>query len=540
MHPLPSKIVMCLVAASLALLGGCGKRETPAAAGIRTGTLLVGNQNEPASLDPHLLNAYTDMRIAMAVFEGLTVLDEKTATALPGAAERWDVSADGLTYTFYLRASGKWSNGERVTAADFAYSFRRILTPALGATYAYMLWPIKNAEAFNTGKVADFSAVGVSVVDDLTLRLTLERPTAYLPALVTHSTWFPVPRGTVEKFGRMDARDTAWTRPGNLVGNGPYVLAEWKPNAHVTVTRNVHYWGNADNRIERVQFFPIEKADAEELSFRAGQLHVTASLPSSKIPVYRRQSPELLRIEPELSTLYFNLNVTKPPLNNPKVRRALALAIDRGAISARIYEGASLPAPTLVPPGCAGYTPPPGQRDDFAAARALLAEAGFPEGRGLPVLPFQVGNDDKGPKIAEAIQAMWLKELGVRVTIEQLEQKTLFQNQQSLAHTVAALGWHADYADPYTFLEIFRGGNGNNWSGWANQEYDALLDEAGRTVDAARRFVLLQRAETILLEDAPLIPLVFRARTFALHPAVRNWQPSPLGLNRYQVLRLEE
>jgi oligopeptide transport system substrate-binding protein len=227
-------------------------------------------------------------------------------------------------------------------------------------------------------------------------------------------------------------------------------------------------------------------------------------------------------------------------LNNPKVRRALALAIDRGAISARIYEGASAPAPTLVPPGCDGYTPPPGQRDDFAAARALLAEAGFPGGRGLPVLPFQVGNDDKGPKIAEAIQAMWLKELGVKITIEQLEQKTLFQNQQSLAHTVGALGWHADYADPYTFLEIFRGGNGNNWSGWANRDYDALLDEAGRTVDAARRFALLQRAETILLEDAPLIPVVFRARTFALHPAVRNWQPSPLGLNRYQVLRLEK
>lgn len=540
MRRFPPALVAFWVVSLGFVLGGCGKRETPAAAGIRTGTLLVGNQNEPASLDPHLLNAYTDMRIAMAVFEGLTVLDEKSATALPGAAERWEVSADGLAYTFHLRPTGKWSNGERVTAGDFAYAFRRILTPALGATYAYMLWPIKNAEAFNTGKLTDFSAVGIQAVDDLTLRLTLERPTPYLPALVTHSTWFPVPRGTVEKFGRMDARDTAWTRPGNLVGNGPYILAEWKPNSHITVTRNVHYWGNADNRIERVQFFPIEKADAEELSFRAGQLHVTASLPASKIPVYRRQSPELLRIEPQLGTAYINLNVTKPPLHNPKVRRALALAIDRAAIAARIYEGASQPAPTLVPPGCAGYTPPAGQGHDFAAARALLAEAGFPEGRGLPVLPFQVGNDDKGPRIAEAIQAMWLKELGVKVTIEQLEQKTLFQNQQTLAHTVATLGWTADYADPYTFLEIFRSGNGNNWTGWASKDYDALLDEAARTVDPVRRFALLQRAETILLEEAPLVPVVFRASTFALHPAVKNWQPSPLGLNRYQVLRLEK
>lgn len=526
-------------AVSLILLGsGCAKRETPVEAGIRTGTLLVGNGAEPASLDPHLLNALTDMRVAMALFEGLTVLDEKTAQPLPGAATRWDVSADGLTYTFHLRPDGKWSNGERVTAADFVYSFRRILTPSLGATYAYMLWPIRNAEAFNTGKLTDFNAVGVAAPDDLTLRITVARPTAYLPSLVAHSTWFPVPRGTVEKFGRMDARDTVWTRPGNLVGNGAFVLAEWRPNAHVLVTKNPHYWGAAQNQIERVMLFPTEKADGEELAFRAGQLHVTASLPSSKIAVYRRQAPESLRIDPMLSVSYLNFNVTKPPLNNVKVRRALAMAIDRTAISARIHESTFPPAPTLVPPGCGGYTPPPGQKDDFAAARTLLAEAGFPGGKGLPVIPLQVLNHESVTKAAEAIQAMWQKELGVSVTLEQMEQKTLLQNQQNLTHIIGTLGWNADYPDPINFLEIFRTGNGNNWTGWANRDFDALLDEADLATDPAKRFSLLQRAETILLNEAPIAPFVFRARTFAIHPAVQDWQPSPLGINRYHVVRL--
>ena len=523
---------------ALPLLSGCGKRETPVEEGIRTRTLLIGNAAEPATLDPHLLNAYTDMRISMALLEGLTVFDEKTALPRPGAAERWDVSADGLTYTFHLRANGKWSDGQPVTAEDFVYSFRRILTPALGSQYAYMLWPIKNAEAFNAGKQPDFSAVGLKALDERTLQVTLERPTAYLLALAAHCTWFPVSKLAVEKAGRMDARDNPWSRPGKFVGNGAFVLSEWKPNARIVVTKNPHYWGAAQNQIERVMFFPIEKSDAEELSYRAGQLHVSYSLPPSKIAVYRRQSPDQLRIVPQLSTGYLNFNTTKPPLNQPKVRRALALAVDRKAISDRIYESAQPPAPTFVPPNCGGYTPPAGQKTDFAAARALLVEAGFPGGKGLPVLPMQIFNNATDPKSAQILQATWQRELGVQISIEQLEQKTLFQNQQSKTHTIGSLGWIADYPDPYTFLEIFRSGNGNNWTGWSSREYDALVDEANSTMDTAKRLALLQRAETLLLEEAPLAPVTYSAATYVVHPAVRNWESSPLGLNRYQLIEL--
>jgi oligopeptide transport system substrate-binding protein len=403
-----------------------------------------------------------------------------------------------------------------------------------------MLWPIKGAEDFNAGRLTNFSGVGVTVLDPATLRLTLARPTPYLLSLAAHSTWMPVPRATVEKFGRMADRDTAWTRPGNLVSNGPFVLTEWRPNARLIVSQNPHYWDAAHNHLARVIFFPTEKADVEDLDFRAGQLHLTFSLPPSKIPVYQKEAPDRLRLDPLLSILYVNFNTAKPPFQDPRVRRALALAIDRAAIGQSVFSGARQPAESVTPPGCGGYVAPAGQRRDLAAARALLAAAGFPGGRGLPPLPMQVLNDDKTPKVAEALQAMWQRDLGVRITIEPYEQKTWLQNQQSLLHTLGLMAWTADFADPITFLEIFRTGNGNNWTGWGSPAYDALLDRASGTADPAARFALLQQAETLLLGEAPAAPVVFGARTYLVHPAVKNWEPSPLGIHRYQLVELRE
>jgi oligopeptide transport system substrate-binding protein len=524
----------------LATLLGCGRRERPVDEGIRTHTLLLGNQNEPATLDPHLINAATDMNVAVALYEGLTCYDEKTGQPVPGVAERWEASRDGLTFTFHLRSNAKWSNGDPVTAKDFAYSLQRLLTPALGSSYAYMAWPIKNAEAFNTGRVTNFADVGVKVVDDLTLQLNLERPTPYLPMLAAHSTWMPVHRASVEKAGRMDDRASPWAKPGLLIGNGAFVLSAWQSNARIVVTKNPNYWGAADNHLESVVFFPTEKPETEDLDFRAGQLHITYSLPPNKIPIYRQESPEKLRLDPSLGLYYVNFNTTKPPLDNPKVRRALALALDREAISQRVTAGAWPAAYTLTPPGCGSYVPPsPGQKFDFTAARALLAEAGYPNGQGLPVMPMTVRNDNTMPRMAEAIQAMWQRELGVRITIEPSEQKTWLQSQQSMSHTLGILGWTADFPDPITFFDIFRTGNGNNWTGWGSKACDDLIDQASATPDAAARLALLQKAEALMLAEAPLAPIVFRASTYLIHPAVKGWEPSPLAIHRYQLVRLE-
>jgi oligopeptide transport system substrate-binding protein len=517
---------------------GCTKRETPAAEGIRTHTLLIGNQNEPADLDPDVVNAYTDMTILVSLFEGLTVLDEKTSNGLPGVAERWDISADGLTYTFHLRDNARWSNGDLVTARDFAFSFQRILTPAFGAEYSYMLWPIKNAEVFNKGKVADFGQVGVEVIDDRTLRIRLERPTPYLLSLAAHNTWMPVHRATLEKFDAIGKRGTAWTRPGNIVTNGPFTLTEWSPNARIVVAKNPLYWDAAHTQLEKIVFFPIEKNDVEERDFRAGQLHITYELPMSKVPVYRKEAPAQLRSDPLLDLLYVNFNVTKAPLDNPKVRRALALGIDRESISHRVFNDAWPATHSLTPANCGGYTARAQVPNDFAAARKLLAEAGFPEGKGLPTMAMQVLNDSNQPRIAEALQGMWAKELGVHITIEPYEQKTWLQNQQTKTHTLALLGWAADFADPVTFLSLMQTDNGNNWTGWSNKTYDQLLDQAMNTAAAQARFELFQRAEALMLDEAPIAPLINRARTYLIHPAVKNWEPAALGLHRFQRVQL--
>ena len=518
---------------------GCAKRETPVEEGIRTHTLLIGNQNEPASLDPHVANALTDQIILVALFEGLAVLDEKTSQALPGVAERWDVSPDGLTYTFHLRANARWSNGDPVTARDFAFAFQRILTPGFAAEYSYMLWPIKNAERFNKGDLKDFSAVGIEVVDDRTLRIRLAQPTPYLPALTTHATWLPLHRASLEKFGGIDDRANPWTRAGNMVSNGPFMLTTWSPDARIVVTKNPRYWDAAHTWLERVVFFPTEQADTEDRNFRAGQVHITYDMPKSRIPTYRAQSPSPLRIDPLLNITYLNFNVTKPPFTDPRVRRALALAIDRDAISRNVLQGAYPAAPSMTPPNCGGYTARAVVPTDFAEARRLLAAAGFPGGQGLPVIPVQVLNDENQPRIMEAIQAMWQRELGVRIAIEPYEQKTLFQNQQTLAHTLAVLGWTADFADPVTFLDVLRTGNGQNWTGWGSKDYDALLDQAAATADPHVRFELFQKAEALLLEAAPVTPLLYRARTYLIHPAVKNWEPSPLGFHRFQLVELK-
>jgi oligopeptide transport system substrate-binding protein len=518
---------------------GCSPRVTPAEEGVHSRTLLLGNQSEPADLDPHLAQSFTDGNILNALFEGLTVLDERSSQPLPGAAERWQASADGLTWTFHLRPGLQWSNGDPLTARDFVYSFRRILTPALGATYAYMLWPIDQAEAFNRGDLTDFNAVGVQAPDDLTLVIRLAQPTPYLAALATHATWFPVHQASLERWGDGGRRGSAWTRPGNLVGNGSFTLAEWVPNARLVVAKNPRYWDAANTQLERVVFLPIESAEVEERAFRTGQLHITFATPPSKIPALQQRDPSPLRIDPLLNTWYLNFNTARPPLDQPRVRRALALAIDREAISRAVFNGSRLPAPSFTPPNCGGYDPRAQVPLDYAAARRLLEEAGYPRGEGLPVMPMQVLNDSFLPRVAETIQEMWQRELGVRITIEPFEQKTWLQNQQSKSHTLGLMGWVADFADPITFLELFTSENGNNWTNWSHAEYDRLVTTANAAPDATARLEQFQQAEEILLTEAPITPVVFGARTHLIHPAVIGWEPAPLGFHRFQRVRLE-
>jgi oligopeptide transport system substrate-binding protein len=524
---------------SLLAFTSCSLREAPADAAIATRTLLVGNLAEPQELDPQLIAAYTDQNIAVALFEGLCAIDERTSQPVPAAAEKWEVSADGLTYTFHLRPAAKWSNGEPLTAPDFVASWRRILAPSLAAEYAYLLYPLKHAEALNTGKSTDFAALGAEAVDDHTLRLTLERPTPYLPALTAQPAWFPINPRALAKFGDVNQRLPAWTRPENLVGNGPFTLARWRPNADLTVVKNPAYWDAASVRLGQILFFPTESPEVEERNFRAGQVHITYSLPTSKLETYRKDKPAALRLDPFLQAIFLRFNTTRAPFDDARVRRALSLAIDREAIASSVLRGAQNPARSFTPPDCAGYTARAKVPTDYALARRLLAEAGFPEGRGLPTLDLQVRNDEYQPRLAEVLQAQWKKELGLNLTITPLEQKTWVQNQQTLNYAISGAGWIGDFVDPVTFLDLFVAHGGNNWTGWASPDYDTLIRKAAATTDAAARLEHFQQAEALLLEQAPIAPVYFGVRSYLIHPAVHGWEPSLLGLHQYKKVYLE-
>lgn len=506
--------------------------------GIRDQILLLGNGAEPQDLDPQVMTAFTDQNIALALFEGLCALDEKTSRAVPAAAERWEVSPDGLAYTFHLRPNLKWSDGTPLTAGDFVASWRRALLPTLAAEYSYLLFPLKHAEAIASGQMPT-AALGAEATDDRTLRLTLERPTPYLPALAANPIWFPVHLPSLAQHNGLTQRGGAWTRPGQLVGNGPFALTEWSPQSHLKVARNPHYWDAASVRLAGITFFPTENMDVDERAFRAGQVHLTAELPLAKVDSYRKSAPESLRLDPFLETFFLRFNTTRAPLNDPRVRRALSLAINREQLARTLLRGTRAPAPHYTPPDCAGYTAEARVGYEPTKARDLLAAAGFAGGKNFPTLDVQVRNDELHGKVLEVIQAMWQRELGIAVTISPVEQKTWVRNQQALDYAISTARWVGDFVDPVTFLDMFVGGGTNNWTGWADAGYDAHLAAAAKATDTAQRFAAFQKAEARLLDQSPIAPVFFGVRSYLIHPAVRGWEPALLGFHRYKKVYLQ-
>lgn len=514
-------------------------RETPADEAIRTKTLLLGNGSEPQDLDPQVILGYNEYNIMIGLFEGLMVYDEASGRPIPGAAESYELSEDGLTYTFHLRPAGKWSDGEPVTAQDFVLALERLLTPKLGAEYAYMLHMVRGAEDFNAGRTTDFASVGIKAVDTLTLRFDLVRPTPYFLDLCAHQVTFPVPVRTILKYGPLDQRGTPWTSPGRIVGNGAFALTEWTPNVRVVLRKNPLYWGAASNKIESVVFFPNEDIATDERNFRAGQLHMTYDLLPNKIPTYRRSNPEQLRIDPLLENHFIRFNVTRAPFDNKKVRQALARAIDREALCSVVLYGSRLPGPSFTPAGIGGYTARATIPHDFNEARRLLAEAGYPGGKGLPAIEIQLNQDAINQRLYEAIQEMWRKELGVTVRLIRADFRVYLDAMRTLNYHASRSRWVADYGDPGNYLELMLGGGTNNWTGWANAEYDALVRQAGLTSQPAERMELLQKAEAILLDEAPVAPVFYGARTYLLDTRIKGWVPAILGVHRYQTLDLQ-
>ena len=528
-----------------ALLGllfctGCPRRETPVDSGIREQVLHRGLSADPSDLDPHVISGLPEINVASALFEGLVAEDSVDLHPIPGVAESWDVSSDGLVYTFHLRGNARWSNGDLVTARDFANSIRRVLTPSLAADYATMLYLLVNAEAYHKGSIADFSQVGVQVPDPRTLRLTLNHPASYFISLLSHPAWFPIHLPTLEKWGSPYQRGSKWSQAGNLVGNGPFKLKEWRRGEIILVEKSPSYWDASNVRLKAIHFHPAVDVDGEERAFRAKQLHVTEALPLSKVDSYKHNQPEVLQIGALLDTYFYRLNITRPGLSNLKVRQALSAAIDRSTLVEKIVRGGQQPAHSLTPPGINAYVPPDLIKSNFAEARRLLAEAGYPGGQGLPQLEIMINSSGNHRVIAEAVQEMWRRELGVDVRINNMEQATLLANRRTLDYQILRSDWVGDYLDPKTFLDVFRSDSSNNHTGWKNSNYDALLFEADRTADPAARNLLMSRAESILLADAPIIPVYYYTSVRLVHPSVQGWHTTLLDHHPYKNIWLDD
>ncbi len=488
--------------------------------------LRAGNGAEPNTLDPHKSEGTSDANIIRDVYEGLTNLSPR-GEVVPGAAERWEVSADGLTYIFSLRERARWSNGDPLTADDFVAGMRRCVAPDTGSGYAMNLAPLLNAEAVIAGKLP-VESLGVEALDARTLRIRLKAPAPYLPGLLTHATTFAVHRPSLRQHG------AGFARPGKLIGNGAYVLAEWGVQSHIKLTRNRHYWNDAATRIDTVLYYPTEDVDSELKRYRAGELDITYDVPQSRAPQLRAELGDQLRAAPYLGTWYLGFNLTRAPLaNQPKLRRALNLAVDRELIAERVMNGFAIPAYSWVPPGVAGYSPqtpawaawPLAQRQ--AEARRLYAEAGYSAERPLEIeIHYNTQRDNQ--RITTVVAAMWKQSLGVHARLVNLEFKVLKTLLRQRLTQVFRWGWIGDYNDAGSFADILQSRHGQNMPAYSDPQYDALVARANTQADAAARRALLQDAERHMLEQSPLIPIYFYRSTHLIKPQVQGWQDNLL------------
>lgn len=537
-----SRGLLTALVLSLALIGcsnGDDDGETAVERGNREQILHMGNGDEPQDVDPHITTGMPEARIQIAVFEGLVSKHPQTLEVVPGVAERWDISDDGKVYTFHIRENAKWSNGDPVTADDFVWSWQRALMPALGNQYAYSLFLLENAEAYHKGDVEDFSEVGVKALDDQTLEVTLNNPTAYFLQLLDHHSFYPVHPDTVLAHGEMDERGTRWTRPENFVGNGAFTIKEWSPNRVFSVEKNPNYWDAEQVSLQEVHFYPVQQSTTEERMFRAGQLHVTMELPISKRQVYKRAEHPALRAQPLFSTYMYMLNTQKPPLDDVRVRKALALSIDRKAITEHVTQGGQKPAFNVTPPDPMGYTAEAELEYNIERARELLAEAGYPNGEGFPSVEILYNTHEDHQKIAVTVQQMWKEALNVDITLQNQDWKVYLSNKTAGNYEIARFAWGGDYLDPSTFLELFLTDGGNNDTGWGNERYDELLDLAVSTADREERYEHFQEAEAILVEEVPVIPVYTYNRNRLVHPSVKGWHGNVMDYHPYKYMSLE-
>jgi oligopeptide transport system substrate-binding protein len=474
------------------------------------GQFCVNLGTEPPSLDWSLATDHVSFNVIANLMVGLTEFDKQLKPA-PVIAKSWDFIDGGKTIIFHLRDDVQWTDGKKVRAQDFEYSWKRLLNPKTASQYAYILFDIVNAQEYAEGKLKDPSAVGVQARDDRTLVVTLRHPASYFLAITTFEVTYPQRQDVIEKF------DTRWTEPANIVTNGPFRLASWKHEDEIELRANPGYF-RGKPAIERVTMYMVNEKTTAVTMFEQGNLDFIDdhSIPPldkprlSKLPGYK--------LVPQLRGEYYSFAVDRKPFDNPKLRKAFALAIDR-EVFPKILQGGQTPATSWIPPGMLAHNPEIGLKFNPTEARRLLAEAGYPDGKGLPSIVLGYNTDEEKKLVAEAIQSMWQRHLGVVVRIENQEWKVFLKRLQNDPFPVFRAGWGADYPDPDNFMKLFTSNSGNNHGRWKNARFDQMLELAARELDAKKRSKIYDDAQKLLTEiDVAIVPLYWKAESTILNP----------------------
>ena len=532
------KLFVVFVTLWTALSACDGKRKTLVEIGNEKQILHVGNGDEISSVDPHATSGMPEHHVILSLYEGLVSKNTKTLAIEPAVAERWDISKDGLVYTFHLRDNARWSNGDKFVANDFVQSWLRGLMPALANEYASSMFVIKNGQNIYEGK-ADPKDFGAIALDDTTLQVTLNAPIPYFLQLLDHHSAYPVHIPTIKKFGKIDERGTRWTRPENFVSNGPFVLGEWTPNKYLSVKKSPTYWNAKNVRLNEVRYYPIQRYTTEERMFRSGQLHATYYLPREKLAVYKNARDPVLRSYPNFATYFYRFNLTKKPLDDIRVRKAFAYSIDRKRIVEFVTKFGQIPAYTLTPPDKNSYVAKARVPYDVELAKKLLAEAGYPNGVGFPKLTVTFNANDEHQHIAEAVQQMWKDNLGIDVALEGVEWKVFLDKEKQLDYQIDRASWIGDYLDPNTFLEMFVTNNGNNRTGFSDARYDELLAKAALEADQEKRFAYFQEAEQILMDAVPILPFYTYNWNRLVNTSVKGWDDNIMDYYPFKNMYLE-
>lgn len=534
---IPLPIIFFIFVSLFSLIGCKEKHKTLVEIGNEKQVLHISNMTEPAEIDPHVTSGIPEYHLQMAVFEGLIAKHPKTLEAMPAVADSWTISDDGTIYTFHIRDTAKWSDGDKLTAYDFEYSWQRVLQPEIGSEYTTDFFVIQNAEAYYKGEIKDFKQVGIKALDESHFQVVLKFPVSYFLLQMDNFAMYPVQKKTIEKFKAFKERGTGWTRPENFVGNGPFIIKEWIPSVIFSVKRNPYYWDAANVRLNEVHFYPYENLLLEERMFKAGQVHKTEFLPSAKIEKYLH-SPAYHSYS-YYGAYYYVFNTKVKPLDDVRIRKALAYSIDRESLVKNVTKGGQAPAFHYTPDNPYGYTARAKFSYDIALAKKLLADAGFPNGEGFPKLELTYNTHADHLKVALAIQQMWKKNLGIDITLRNLEWKVYLDTRNSRDYQILRRGNIADILDPSTFLFPMMTDDPLNDSAWGSKRYDELMELSKRAKTQDERFEYFQEADKILIDEMPLIPLYGYTTNNLVSPSVKGYYNNILDYHPYKYIYLE-